>query len=535
MAEQNLDIVVQVRGGEVASTEIKGVGTAVEGVGKETETTSKKTAGLSQTLKGLATAAVVYKGFSYIKGAITDTADLARSTVGLQRVTGLDTQQAAGWVELAKERGIQSKQLSQGFITLNKNIYQAAAGSKTTTAAFESLGLDPVALKAASAKTRMSELADAFKALPPGIDKAALANKLYGRQAQSMLPILQQGGKELNNTTNALGKQTGMTKSAAAQALKFVQYQRDWEATQMQLKVAIGTALMPVIAELSKALMPIISAFASAMQGSGAFRFAVIALTAALVVFVGVLTIASAEIAWIPAVIAGVAIALVMLYQKCAWFRAGVNAMASAAKAAFQWIKTAAMAVFNWVKGNWPLLAGLLLGPFALAAGEIIQHWNAIKSAASSVLDFFKQVAGYIGGAFSSAWNTAASAVKGVTSAIQTVIDTAKKVTSLPGKVGGFITSHLPFAAEGGTVTRAGAVLVGEKGPEIVHLPSGSHVIPNNQLASRGRSQNAQSPSYNPSVAYGQRRGRIVVPVYLDTRQIAVAFGEYTADQQAAR
>ena len=76
-----------------------------------------------------------------------------------------------------------------------------------------------------------------------------------------MLPILQSGGKKLNETTAALGKQSGMTKDAAKTALQYVQYQREWEATQMQLKVSIGLALMPVISELSKALMPLISAF----------------------------------------------------------------------------------------------------------------------------------------------------------------------------------------------------------------------------------------------------------------------------------
>ncbi|MBO0881940.1 MAG: hypothetical protein J2P17_16680, partial [Mycobacterium sp.] len=188
MAEQNLDIVVRVRGGSVAATEIKGVSGAVENVGTQSEKTSKSTSQLRQTLKGLASAAVVYKGFQYIKGAVTDTANLAKETLGLQRVTGLDTKTAAGWVELGKERNVQAKQLTQGFITLNKNLYMASAGSKTTNAAFAALGVSADRLKSAAPTERMAMLADAFRQLPPGVDKAALAQKMCGRQAQAMLP-----------------------------------------------------------------------------------------------------------------------------------------------------------------------------------------------------------------------------------------------------------------------------------------------------------------------------------------------------------
>jgi hypothetical protein len=193
--------------------------------------------------------------------------------------------------------------------------------------------------------------------------------------------------------------------------------------------------------------------------------------------------------------------------------------MAKAVTAAFKWIKDAVVAVFNWVKSNWPLLVSILTGPFGAAAVQIIKHWDAIKGAASSVLGFFKQVAGYIGGAFAGAWNAAAGAVKSVTGAIQSVIDTAKKITSLPGKGFG-VVKHALGMQMGGTVTHAGSVLVGEAGPEVVHLPSGSQVVPNHALRAATGSGGG---------------GRVVVPVYLDKRQIALAFGDYTADQQAAR
>jgi hypothetical protein len=525
MAEQNLDIVVRVRGGQVASSEIKGVGSAVQGVGTQTETVNSKTSALTQTLKGMATAAVAYKGFAYIKDAIKETADLTKQTAGLSRITGLDTQTSAGWVELAKERGIQSKQLNQGFISLNKNITAAQGGSKSAREAFYALGLSSDDLAKADATTRMSMLADAFKATTDPIQKAALAQKLFGRQAQSMLPVLDQGGKALTDQTTKLGKQTGLTGDAAKSSMEFVKMQREWGATTMQLKVAVGTALMPVLVTLAQAITPLVQGFANAMTHSGAFRFAVISLTAALVTFVAVLFVASASFAWIPALIAGIGIALVMLYTKCAWFRDSVNAVAAAAVAAFNWIKNAAIAIFNWVKANWPLLLAILGGPFGAAAAVILTHLNNIKSAAQSVWNFLKGLGSFIAGAFAGAWNTAAGAVRAVVSAIQAVVDTAKSIASLPSKALSLI-GNVPGASAvglqgGGTITSAGVAVVGEAGPELVHLPAGAQVIPNHAIGA--------------SYGGGSGGGRVVVPVYLDTRQIALAYGDFTADQQAAR
>ena len=40
------------------------------------------------------------------------------------------------------------------------------------------------------------------------------------------------------------------------------------------------------------------------------------------------------------------------------------------------WIKQAASDVWDWIKTNWPLLLGILTGPFGLAVLEIVRHWN---------------------------------------------------------------------------------------------------------------------------------------------------------------
>ena len=514
MADQNLDIVIRVRGGQVAASEIKGVSTSVAGVGTTTEETTKKTSRLGSTLKGLAGAFAAYKAYGYIKGAVNETTSLAKATAGLQRITGMDTQTSAGWVALAKERGIQSKQLNQGFITLARNISGAAAGSTSSAKAFAQLGLNAQALKQQTPTVQLSMLADSFTALPAGVDKAALAQKLFGRQAQSLLPLLSKGGRALNDQVTELGKQTGMTNSSMKSTLSLVASQRQLHAATLGLQVAIGTALIPILQTAAQVITPIATAFSRLMQGSQAFRVAVVALTAALTAYIAITKLAAlanitleASVAPIAAIVVGLGFAFVMLYQKCSWFRNAVQAAMRGVVTAVGWIKNAAVAVFDWVKGHWPLLAAILAAPFG---GPlillIVKNLNTIKSVAGTV------------------WGAIKTAVNAVISPLQTVFNTLWRIANLPAKafgalgklaggVSGAVGGVLSHFQAGGHVSTPQLAVVGEAGPEIVALPGGSTVYPHG----------------------GGPGGVVHTHVYIGGREIAHAVGSYVAGQQAAR
>lgn len=501
-----LAIKVLVSGSQAAESSLKGVSTATGNVGKQTAETTKQTSKLRSALGAVASGFAVYKGYQFIKGAVSETTSLAKATAGLQRITGLDTQTAAGWVQTAKERGIQSKQLNQGFITLARNITSAAAGSKASATAFAQLGLNASNLKVEDARTQMGMLADSFAALPAGVDKAALAQKLFGRQSQALLPLLNKGSAALNDQIGETAKSVGMTNSSMAASLKLAQQQRALNTAMVGVKVAIATALLPILSTLAQAFTPVAQAFATMMQHSGVFRVLVISLTAAMVTWIAVTKLAALaglelDAAWllIPALLVGIGVALVVLYNKCAWFRGAVQAAMSGVSAAFNAVKNAAVATFNWIKGNWPLLLSILGGPFGAVAAVIIKNFGTVKSVVLGVFDAIK------------------AAVGPVVSALSSVAKAAGTVASIPGKVGGFIGGLNPFAS-GGVVGPSGEVaLVGERGPEVVSLPAGSRVTPNHQLNGGGGSQ------------------VIHTHVWLEGREIAHAMGNYVAGQQASR
>lgn len=525
MAEQNLDIVIRVRGGTVASQEIKQVGASTKGVGTATEETSKKTAGLSRAMKGLASGFAVYKGYQFIKGAVEETGNLAKSTAGLQRLTGMDTKTASGWVDMAKQRGIQSKQLNQGFITLNKQIYAASTGSGTASKAFDALGLSGKALSVLPANIRMGEIADSFNALPSGVDKAALAQKLFGRQAQSLLPVLSQSSQKLNEQVAAYSKSAGMTDQTKKSALQYAASQREMQSAMTGVKVAVGTALVPILVQVAQVLTPIAEGFAHLMQSSGLFRNVILVLTAAIAAFVAVMIVGSVAVAGWVALAVGIAAALYLVYTHVGFVHTAVDAMVHAAVVAFQAFKGAVVAAFNWVKQNWPLLLAILTGPIGVGVALVILNFNKIKSVAQTVFGAVKGVvtgaANAITGVLGGAFQTVTGFVSGLVGQINNVVSAIEKIVHAPGKIVdkvlGGASSLIPHIQTGGTITHGGTALVGEAGPELVHLPTGSQVIPNHALGGASGS------------------GVIHTHVYLDTREIASALGSFTADQQAAR
>lgn len=159
------------------------------------------------------------------------------------------------------------------------------------------------------------------------------------------------------------------------------------------------------------------------------------------------------------------------------------------------WIKQAAVDVWDWIKANWPLLVGILLGPFGVAAALIYQHWQTIKDGAATAVQwvkdrfndlvgFFTGLPGRLAGIFAGMWNGIFDAFHRV---INQVINLWNQLHfTLPhidlgplGSIGGG-TIGVPYIsplASGGIVTRPTLALIGEAGPEAV-VPLGKGLGP---------------------------------------------------------
>ena len=505
-----------VSGTDTASKAIKGVGTAADKSGKQAKVGWK---GIAKWAGG---AAAVYGVTRYVKGAVGATEDLAKTTLTLNRTTGMGVKGASAWAAVLQTRNIQTKTFQMGLVKLSRSITQANDGNKTAVGLFKQVGISQKELSKLSTDQVIFRISDAFKTMHDPARRAALTQQFFSRSGQQLLPVLASGSKGIREQLG-MAQKYGATlgTKTVGQVKEMIAHEREMKFAFQGVKVQLGTALMPVLLAFSGVLIKLLRLIQPLTKHSWLLQAAIIAITIAFLawkVVVIAATIADMAlnvqllitvgiIAGVILVVAALAIGFVILYKKVGWFRAAVDA------------------TWKWIKKNWPLLLGILLGPFWLAVVLIVKNFGKIKAAAHSAISF-------ITGAF----NTVKGAVMAVVHAIETLIDKLKLIPSLVKKIpgaglvgkglgalggaGGRVAGIFGGQA-GGVVPRRSPVLVGERGPELLSLPAGAAVTPLPQ------------PALAAAAVGGPQT--IITRVYLDRRQIAEAVGSYTADRVARR
>ena len=115
----------------------------------------------------------------------------------LARSLGLTTKEFAGLELLSSLGGANVQQLGVAMRTVQRRIADAGRGLKTASDAFETLGLNAEDLRNMSTQQQMETLADAFGKLTNQVDRAAIAQELFGRSGLSMLNVFEGGSESM--------------------------------------------------------------------------------------------------------------------------------------------------------------------------------------------------------------------------------------------------------------------------------------------------------------------------------------------------
>lgn len=145
------------------------------------------------------------------------------------------------------------------------------------------------------------------------------------------------------------------------------------------------------------------------------------------------------------------------------------------------------------------VLGGVLIVGLLAAVGALRLLVLIIAGVAQGIANFIatvKDMAGQVVNGFNSMVNGIKNAVSGVYEAIVSpfrnafnwVRDNAGRIGDSVKSIGGGFKFDLPKFASGVQNFGGGMAIVGERGPELVNLPRGADVIPNNQIGSMGGS-----------------------------------------------
>lgn len=422
------------------------------------------------------------KSFSYLKGAVNETEDLTKASLKMSAIVKMDVKQSAQWIMLAKQRGLESKQLNMGFITLSKNMDAANNGGDKQMAMFKKLGVSQEMLKRGNASEVMLQTADAFKKMGPGAERSTIMQKLFSRSGQGMIGVLAKGKKGLEEQLAVFDKQSGTISKNEKTTMASVKAQKALDASMLNLKLTVGTALMPMMKSLADVMTKLSSVSPGLLKVLGGLAVGAVAavylskVVTALKVLGGAFKIAglAARAFGVSSTLAlgpiGIAImAAVVIIGLIIWKWKDVKKIVGAV---WKWMKNAAEDVFGYLK--WAAKNGLL-GPALLIISRwgqvksfLGKTWNWMKEAGSNAFSFLKKIiTSYIGfytsmpgkigralagifGKISSPFIKAFNAIKkAATDAFNWVKDKAKN--SLPGKVIGKIGGFLGLS-EGGKV-----------------------------------------------------------------------------------
>ncbi|XZK76065.1 phage tail tape measure protein [Clostridium perfringens] len=169
----------------------------------------------------------------------------------------------------------------------------------------------------------------------------------------------------------------------------------------------------------------------------------------------------------------------VILYNKCEWFRNGVNNVWSSITSTFTKFDNFFTGIFT---RDWTENLGLLGVPLNSFLGTVGAIWNGVKGIFNGILTFLhgvftgnweeifqglgdivKSIFGTIGGVIKAPINAAISGINWVISKINTIsFDVPSWIPGIGGSHFGINLPTIPALAEGGIVTKATMALVGE-------------------------------------------------------------------------
>lgn len=156
--------------------------------------------------KGGATAAGVLAGgiVAAATAAVFMTTSAGKQVEALDQLsqkTGIAIQSIQGWSVIMAENGFQAETLTGSMRTLAKQMTDARNPASQAANTFEELGISITAL--GSTESAIRAVADKFKTMPDGADKARLAVTLFGKAGLEMIPMLNRGAQAFDESKAA--------------------------------------------------------------------------------------------------------------------------------------------------------------------------------------------------------------------------------------------------------------------------------------------------------------------------------------------
>ena len=141
---------------------------------------------------------------SWIKGAV----DAADALNDLSQRTGIAVEDLDALSLVAEQNGTTLEAVSGSLSRLARVMGEASGGNKAAVSTLKQFGIGLQEVKSGSltATEALARIADRVQQMPDGLQKAAAVQKLFGKSASELVPLLNAGGDAIRSSREELEK-----------------------------------------------------------------------------------------------------------------------------------------------------------------------------------------------------------------------------------------------------------------------------------------------------------------------------------------
>ena len=173
-----------------------------------------------------------------LKAAIDD----ADKLNDMSQKLGMGVDKLAAYKLAAEQSGTSLEAVAQGVKSLSGQMLKHGE-------AFQKIGINTQ-----DADKAFRQLADVFSAMPDGMDKAALAVKLFGRSGMELIPTLNLGSKGLEESAQKAEKYAQTMKALAPEADKLNDTIREFQLVGQAAYANLAASVVPSMTEIVRAM-----------------------------------------------------------------------------------------------------------------------------------------------------------------------------------------------------------------------------------------------------------------------------------------
>lgn len=426
------------------------------------------------------------------------------------------------WAYVLGQNGADITQMGTAMKTLST----VMDGTSTSgVAAMNELG---ISLQGLNQEEAFEAAVTALQGIDDETEKARLAQDLFGKSYQDLLPLLNQSAndtEDLKNKAHELG--LVLSEDAVASGVEFTDTLDNLKQSFGAIGTKLGTSFMPVITEIMNFIIENMPAIQSAVEGFAPVLLGL--LTTLQPIFEqlitqllpSVLQMITSLIPFLDIVIQAILPPILSIITQLLPFIVQIadqvlpiivnliTALLPVIMPIIESVLPPLLELLNMLLPPLLELLNLILPPITkaaqLLAGILTDALGGAFQALKPIIEAVNQTLGglitFITGVFTGNWKKAWEGVKSIFSGIINGISAIFKApinaiisginafirginkikipSWVPGVGGkGFNIATIPMLAHGGEVTEEGDALVGEAGPEIVRLKKGAQVIP---------------------------------------------------------